>query len=448
MGNPFTFKLMKKSILLVLLCLFSLARVFGQQHKQQVVFSDIDHFWAAYDSIRTTTDSVKQLHYLTTLYLDKGTPGLRAFQEAKGYTPQEWVSAIRHYPHFWPSIRPNTQLVKTSAQKLVPYLKKLATLYPALRPARIYFTIGALRSAGTTKDSLVLIGAELATGTAETTITDFSPAMQAFLTRYYKSQPLKNSVVLNVHEYVHTQEKGPPESTLLAQALYEGTCDLVAELVTGKLPLLPYVTYGPAHEAELKARFQRDMFSPYLRNWFYNQVSDDPQHVPDLGYYMGYAICKAYYQRATNKQQAVKELIELDYINDQAVEALLRQSAYYSALPSRQQLLATYEQSRPVVTQVIPPIPADGLVDASVKEIRIEFSAAMSPNTGTDYGTGGKDQWPITGKGHFTPDKRAFIYPVALQPGHAYSFVLNGGGFRATAGQPLVPYEVKFQTRP
>lgn len=439
---------MINNALILVICLFSAGRVLGQQRQQRVSFSDIDHFWVAYDSIRTTADSIKQLHYLTTLYLEKGTAGLRAFEQAKGYTPQEWVSAIRRYPHFWPSIRPNTQLIKTKAQELMPYLRKFAALYPNLRPASIYFTIGALRSAGTTKDSLVLIGAELAAGTAETNITDFSPALQTFLTRYYKSQPLKNSVVLNVHEYVHTQEKGPPESTLLAQALYEGTCDLVAELVTGKLPLLPYVSYGPAHEAELKARFQRDMFSPYLRSWFYNQVSEDPQHVPDLGYYMGYAICKAYYQRATNKKSAIRELIELDYTNDEAVEALLRQSAYYPTLPSKQQLLAAYEQSRPVVTQVVSTKSADGLLDAAVQEIRVEFSTAMLPNTGTDYGPGGKDQWPIIGKGHFTPDKKAFIYPVALQPDHAYSFVLNGGGFRAVDGRPLVPYEVKFQTKP
>jgi hypothetical protein len=35
---------------------------------------------------------------------------------------------------------------------------------------------------------------------------------------------------------------------VLGQALYEGTCDLVVELVTGQKVQLPYMTYGPAHE--------------------------------------------------------------------------------------------------------------------------------------------------------------------------------------------------------
>jgi hypothetical protein len=439
---------MIKRVVLLLLGLTSLFSAFGQRGKQRVFFSDIDNFWVAYDSIRTTTDSLQQLRYLNQLYISKGTAGLKAFMEVKGYTPEYWVSSIRQYPKFWNSIRPNTQLAKTSARGIEPYLKKFATLYPALRPASMYFTVGALRSNGTTKDNMVLIGAEMTTGTPATDVSEFPAATQTFLTRYFNSQPFKNIVVLNVHEYVHTQEKGPPKTNLLAQALYEGTCDVVAELVTGKLPTLPYVAYGPTHEVALKERFKAEMFSPYLYNWFYNQTSDDPNHVPDLGYYMGYAICKTYYQHAKDKKLAIKELIELDYTNETAVESLLRKSAYYPELPSKAQLLEAFENSRPMVTQV-PTISADGYVDASVKEIQVDFSTIMAPNTSTDYGPGGKEQWPIVGRGSFSADKKSFTYKVDLQPGHTYSFVLNlnGGGFRSTDGRPLRPYEVKFKTK-
>ncbi len=33
----------------------------------------------------------------------------------------------------------------------------------------------------------------------------------------------------------------------------------------------------------------------------------------DLGYFMGYAICKTYYKNAKNKTKALKEIAELDY---------------------------------------------------------------------------------------------------------------------------------------
>jgi hypothetical protein len=435
---------------LLLLSLFAATAALAQQPapKPQVFFSDLDNFWVAYDSIRTTSDSLRQLGYLNRLYLAKATPGLQAFQEVKGYAPADWVSAIRRYPRFWNSIRPNTLQVKTRAQALGPYLQKFAALYPALRPAAIYYTIGALQSGGTTQGRLVLIGTELAVGDPATDISEFPANVRASRASYFQSHPLDNLVVLNVHEYVHTQEKGPPENNLLGQALYEGTCDFVAELVTGRLPQLPYVAQGPRREPALKAQFQADMFAPYLGNWFYNQVSDDPAHVPDLGYYMGYAICKAYYQRAHNKPQAVKDLLELDYTNADAVEALLRRSGYYPHLPPKAQLLQAYEASRPVVVGLSPAPGPDGLLDAATTEIRVDFSAPMARFTGTDYGPGGEAQWPIAGRGAFSADHKSYTYKVALKPGHPYGFVINGGGFRSADGRPLKTYEVKFTTKP
>ncbi|WP_158022812.1 Ig-like domain-containing protein [Hymenobacter coccineus] len=111
-------------------------------------------------------------------------------------------------------------------------------------------------------------------------------------------------------------------------------------------------------------------------------------------------------------------------------------------------MLAAYEQSRPVVTRFWPAPDANGLLDASVREIRVEFSVPMDPGGhSTDYGSGGKAAFPVVKQPGFGSDKRIYTYQVALQPGHPYSFVLNGGGFQDANGYPLKPYEVKFRTR-
>jgi hypothetical protein len=430
----------------LLLSVFSLTNVSAQRPKQQVFLSDIDNFWVAYDSLRTTTDSARQVAIFTRLYLAKGTPGLRAFQEVKGYEAAEWVGSIRQHPKFWRSIRPATQLAKTGASNLEPYLAKFKKLYPALRPASIYFTIGALRSGGTTQDSMVLVGAELAAGNSQTDISEFTGSTHTFLARHFTSNPFANITLLNVHEYAHTQEHGPG-NTVLGQALYEGTCELVAELVTGKKILLPYMTYGPAHKEELKEQFKNEIFTPLITQWFYNQTSAKPSQVPDLGYYMGYTIEKFYYQHATNKQQVIRELLELDYTNDQAVEAFLAKTHYYAQPVDKAALLQAYESRRPTVTRIFPTPSADGLLDASVREIRVEFSVPMSRFTATDYGSGGKAAYPVVTQPGFSADKRSYTYQVALKPGQTYSWVLNGGGFSDENGYPLKRYEVKFRTR-
>lgn len=413
-----------------------------------MVTADVDTFWSAYDSARTTTDSLQQLRILQTRYIERGTPGVRAFMAAKGYTAEDWVGAIRRYPRFWASIRPNTYRAKDAAQGFAPYLAKLRALYPALRPATIYVTVGALESGGTTQDSAVLIGAELVTGTPETDISEFPPGMHAFLMRLYGTRPLTNILPLNVHEYVHTQQRGIGQ-TVLARAIREGSADWITELVTGTRLPLPYMTYGPAHEAELRDTFRAQMFTPLIRNWFYNQTSTDPKHVPDLGYYMGYAIARRYYERAPDKRQAVREMIELPFDDDAAVEAFLGRSGYYAEVPDKAALLAAYEARRPVVTRVVPSVAAGG-VDAGTTELRVEFSAPMARYTGVDVGPGGKPQWPITGRVGFAPDQRSYTFRMALKPGQAYGFVLEGSvdsGFRSADGYPLKPDTVTFTTR-
>ncbi|WP_310394561.1 Ig-like domain-containing protein [Hymenobacter sp.] len=431
-------------IFFLLTCLSSIA----QPSTQKVFFSDIDNFWVAYDSIRTTSDSLRQLQYIQKLYIGKGTPGLKSMMAARRYTAQEYVAAIRRYPRFWNSLRPFTQRAPAVAAGIEPYLKKLKQLYPALRPASIYFTVGLFRSGGTIKDGAVLIGSETELGGPGVDISEFPASTRASLARSYQDDLVKKLVLTNVHEYVHTQQQEPGDM-LLSVALYEGTCDLVAEVVTGRVPPRPYMTYGPAHEAELKEKFKAEMFSPAIQNWFYNQQSDDPNHVPDLGYFMGYAIGKAYYQQAKNKPAAIRHLIELDYGNAAAVEAFLRATHYYPATLDKATLLRAYAAHNPVVVSMTPALSAEGLLDASVKELRFTFSAAMGTNVSTDYGPGGKAQWPFvpSPRGSFSADRKSYTYKVDLQPGHAYNFIITGGGFESLDGHPLVSYEVKFRTK-
>ena len=170
-----------------------------------------------------TKDSLKQLQYIQTNYIDKGTDGLKAFMEVRDYTADLWVSLIRSYPKFWKSIRPNTLAVKSKAKEIEHSIQKLKKLYPKLKEAKMYFTVGGLRSGGTTMTDMVLIGTEIATGNATIDVSEFP---NNWLEGVFKSQKSGNIVSLNIHEYVHTQQKGETQN-LLGQAIKEGACDFV-----------------------------------------------------------------------------------------------------------------------------------------------------------------------------------------------------------------------------
>ena len=123
-------------------------------------------------------------------------------------------------------------------------------------------------------------------------------------------------------------------SWLVAQCLMEGSADFIAELVTRQKNLNDYMIYGQNNEATLKQRFRNEMWRRSTINWLYN--GERSEH-PDLGYFMGYTICRAYYNLAADKRVAVSEIIELDYSNREAVAAFIEKSGYYPSSKFRTQ---------------------------------------------------------------------------------------------------------------
>lgn len=164
-----------KNTILVILFTFTL---FGCDKKtdesnKNIITSDITNFWVAYDKITSTQDSILQYKYLDSLYFRKGTKGLQGIRQARNYTPQDYITSINNYPKFWASIRENTLQAGKLGAELENGIEKLKTLYPELKPAKIYFSIGSFRTPGTTIDSLILIGSELAMADSKTVTTEF-----------------------------------------------------------------------------------------------------------------------------------------------------------------------------------------------------------------------------------------------------------------------------------
>jgi hypothetical protein len=411
----------------------------------RVYTTDLDHFWTAYDSIRSTRDSVRQVRYLNRLYLAKGSYGLQAFREVKGHTAGQWVSAIRRYPRFWESIRPRTQLVRAAAKEIELSLGKLKAFDPKLRPAKVYFAVGALRASGLTKDSLVVIGSELATGNALTDLARLPKSQHERLARDFGRDPLASLVPRTVHEYVHTQLNGYG-ATVLGQALNEGTCTFVAELVTGQSLPYPYLAYGLQHEAALKERFKSEMFIPVYLSWSAEQTPDDLSHTADLGYYLGYAICKAYYAQAINKPQAVRDMLRLDYKSPRAVEEFLEKSQYYADQPLRQ-LREAFAAQKADANRVRPYTLSGQPVSPAVTELTVDFPRPMSPYASVRSGPGGEATYPELGPLRYSDDNKSLTFPVTLKPGQDYEFIVADGGARSLQDYPNNSYLLKFSTK-
>jgi hypothetical protein len=443
-------KLLFRALLGINCCMPISAFSISPDSTQFVFTSDVDHFWEAYDSIRTTGDSLRQLHYIQSIYIERGTPGLRAFMEARDYSADQWVHLIRSYPRFWNSIRGNTLQVKNKQSAIEESVQRLRTLYPDLKPARMYFTVGCLRSGGTTMNDMVLIGTEIATGDPHTDASEFP---DDWLRNVFRNQDQSELVFLNVHEYIHTQQRFEGED-LLSHCIQEGSADFMAELATRTSLQTTYVKYGKEHEADLKARFKKEMFMPHTQDWLYNGAG--ATGAADLGYFIGYSICSSYYQHAADKKQAVKDIIELNYADSSAVTAFLIRSRYYPEGIDKDGLIRAYVANQPLVMKMTCMNGSDSaelangdtLVNPGTSELYIYFSRPMQAGVSIQYGPRGKDFFPGGAGSHHSPDdKSLFIMKLELKPGHDYEFVLSGKRFRSVDGYFLKDVRVKFRTR-
>lgn len=61
-----------------------------------------------------------------------------------------------------------------------------------------------------------------------------------------------------------------------------------------------------------------------MSNWLFNGTPEKPG---DLGYWVGYRIAKTYYQRASDKRQAFREILEMT-----DPKAFLAKSGWYPGI--------------------------------------------------------------------------------------------------------------------
>lgn len=269
--------------------------------------SDIDNFWIAFDSLATTKDSVKTIQ---KLYLDKGTDALRRFAKSRNYTAEGYALFIRKFPKFWQSIRPSTSGISARRQEIIATFEKIKKTYPRFKEPDVYFVIGCLRSGGTTNAKGVLIGAEISAVDASVVTSE--------LPRWQKSVIGSTGDVMTMlaHEAIHTQQKllslpiiwGYLNHRLMTMSLSEGGADFASELATGGHINKRAFQYGNEHEAELWAKFKQEMSGNDISAWLYNGGNSDH---PDLGYYVGYRICKSYYESHPDHTKALRKIIRM-----------------------------------------------------------------------------------------------------------------------------------------
>ncbi len=299
---------------IIKLITFALLMSYSLNAQIEVITSDITNFWTAFDSVQTTQDAAKQTEFIQKLYLDKASFGLKYtidFTEGKALG---WVEYIDNNRDKLQRIRPYTLFILTQKPVLDKKLAYFKELYPSFKKGDIYFIIGTGIFGGRVSEGQVIIGAEVEAN---------------------EKPDWPTGIVL--HEFVHTQQTAPKRLALLGNTIMEGMADFIAEVVNQRDLAVTYpdrhTAFGNKNEKAVWKEFKKYMGSStdfQFFDWLYGTTGRTMKGVKmrDLGYFVGYKICKSYYEKASDKKEAIREMLALDCSTDERAKAFLIKSGY------------------------------------------------------------------------------------------------------------------------
>lgn len=287
----------KKFALLILSCVSTTSNVlFGQNNfsanPDSVVFhtSDINNFWNVFDKTTPKFDA----RAFQEEYINVGSPGLKGFINFRIENGKNLSKTIKNNLTYYKSIKESSFLIDKKRDRFYECFRKLKEIYPKAVFPDVYFVIGAKNSGGTIFNGGLIIGAEM----FGTQGNEVSPVLDI---EYI------DEVV--AHELIHFQQNYSKNNSLLAQCIKEGSADFICELIAGTHSNKKIYEYGDTHTKVLWEEFFRERDNTNWTDWLYR--TKDKSRPKDLGYWMGYKITKAYYDKMENKERAIDDILNI-----------------------------------------------------------------------------------------------------------------------------------------
>jgi hypothetical protein len=247
-------------------------------------------------------------------YLDPGTPGLKEFTSLRICSATQLGRTVTEAGAFYTSIVPQLRRLSGDPAVQEPIRTAFAALrarYPQAVFLPTYFTVGRLTTGGAVGNAGLLIGAEYLAGGPGVVTT----GLPDFVVR--NVHPPEEAAAIVTHEQVHVQQAlaGGLMSfqgrTLLEDSLLEGGADFVGNLAAGSFINRWLHDWAAPREAEIWRDFATQMNGTDHSRWLYNQAAAAPDRPGDLGYYVGYQICEAYYEAAADKDRALADIMRV-----------------------------------------------------------------------------------------------------------------------------------------
>lgn len=241
---------------------------------------DVRNFWKAFDNM----DTSKQNPFID--YIEDGSPGVKGFMKFRIINADSLYASVKRNKEEYLKSRNVLDGIGTIEKRVKSAYSALKYWYPQAKFPTVYFVYGRFNSGGASTDDGIMIGTEL----------------------FKKPDGL---TALIAHESIHFQQKNKGSENLLKQALTEGGADFIGEFISGEQMNIKAFEYGEAHADRLYREFVTRFKKEELVDWFYNTSKKDDRPT-DLGYWIGYKICEAYFNKQADKHKAVHDILNIE----------------------------------------------------------------------------------------------------------------------------------------
>jgi len=269
---------------------------------------DVDRFYQVYDA----ADGHPTAERLQHDYIDPGSDGLHQFAKLRNVSGARIADTLAKRPEVYSDARHCMAVLPRVRERVAAALEKLRALYPQAKFPPVTIAVGRGKPVGVGSPAAgVMIGLE---------------ALCA--TNYMNPNVEDRFVRVIVHEYAHVQQVqrlvDDEHPTVLESSLIEGAAEFVAELLSGGVGNEGIWAEAKGHETEIETAFVPDEDKTDLSNWIDNGTPETPG---DLGYWVGYRIVKSYYQHASDKRRAFRDILEMS-----DAKAFLVKSGWYPGI--------------------------------------------------------------------------------------------------------------------
>ena len=269
---------------------------------------DVDRFYKLYDAAggRPTADQLQRD------YIDQGSEGLRQFAKMRNTSGTRIAEALAGHPEIYSSGKRCMVVLPRVRHRLQVALRTLRDLYPEARFPPVTIAVGRGKPVG--------VGSPA---------TGVQIGLEALCATHWLNPNVEDRFVYVIaHEYAHVQQVPPlvdkEHPTVLEGSLIEGAAEFAGELIAGQVAYSQFRASTEGREKEIETAFVSDQDKTDLSDWLFNGTLEKPG---DLGYWVGYRIVKSYYQHASDKRLAFREILEMT-----DPKAFLAKSGWYPAI--------------------------------------------------------------------------------------------------------------------